>query len=35
MTPEGEMKGTSIKGPVAAKAAERWPRIANLSSTIV
>ncbi|MDP6641098.1 MAG: 50S ribosomal protein L14 [Nitrososphaerales archaeon] len=35
MTPEGEMKGTNIKGPVAAEAAERWPRIANLSSTIV
>ena len=35
MTPEGEMKGTDIKGPVAAEAAERWPRIANLSSTIV
>lgn len=35
MTPEGEMKGTDIKGPVASEAAERWPRIANLSSTIV
>ena len=35
MTPEGEMKGTDIKGPVASEAAERWPRIANLSSMIV
>lgn len=35
MTPEGELKGTDIKGPVAAEAAERWPRIANLASIIV
>ncbi|MGH9876861.1 MAG: 50S ribosomal protein L14 [Nitrososphaerales archaeon] len=35
VTPEGEIKGTDIKGPVAAEAAERWPRIANLASMIV
>ena len=35
ITPEGDMKGTDIKGPVAAEAAERWPRIANLASMIV
>jgi large subunit ribosomal protein L14 len=35
VTPEGEIKGTDIKGPVAAEAAERWPRIANLASLIV
>ena len=35
VTPEGELKGTDIKGPVAAEAAERWPRIANLASIIV
>jgi large subunit ribosomal protein L14 len=35
ITPEGEVKGTEIKGPVAAEAAERWPRIASLSSIIV
>lgn len=35
MTPEGELKGTDIKGPVAAEAAERWPRIANLATMIV
>lgn len=35
VTPEGEMKGTDIKGPVATEAAERWPRIANLASIIV
>lgn len=35
VTPEGEMKGTAIKGPVASEAAERFPRIANLASVIV
>lgn len=35
VTPEGEIKGTDIKGPVAAEAAERWPRIANLASSII
>lgn len=35
MTPEGEMKGSEIRGPVAREAAERWPRIASAASTIV
>jgi len=35
MTPEGEMRGSEIRGPVAREAAERWPRIASASSTIV
>jgi len=35
MTPEGEMKGSEIKGPVGKEAAERWPRIASASSIIV
>ncbi|MCD6511961.1 MAG: 50S ribosomal protein L14 [Thaumarchaeota archaeon] len=35
VTPEGEVKGTDIKGPVAMEAAENWPRIANLASIIV
>ncbi len=35
MTPEGDLKGTEIKGPVAKEAAERWPRIANAASIIV
>jgi large subunit ribosomal protein L14 len=35
MTPEGELKGTEIRGPVAREAAERWPRIANLASIII
>ena len=35
MTPEGELKGSEIKGPVAREAAERWPRVANVASIIV
>lgn len=35
VTQEGEIKGTDVKGPVAAEAAERWPRIANLASMII
>ena len=35
ITPEGEVKGTDIKGPVSAEASEKWPRIANLASMVV
>ncbi len=35
VTPMGETKGSEIKGPVAREAAERWPRIAAISSIIV
>lgn len=35
VTPEGEIKGTDIKGPVAFEAAEKWPRIGNLASMII
>lgn len=35
MTPEGELKGSEIRGVVAREAAERWPRIASASSIIV
>ena len=35
ITPEGDLKGTDIKGPVASEAAERWPRIANVATMIV
>jgi len=34
MTPEGELKGSEIRGPVAREAAERWPRVASSSSII-
>lgn len=35
ITPDGDMKGSEIRGPVAREAAERWPRIASASSIIV
>jgi len=35
VTPNGETKGSDIKGPVAREAAERWPRIAATASQIV
>jgi len=35
ITPEGETRGTDIKGPVAAEASEKWPRVANLASMVV
>ena len=35
ITPEGELKGTDIKGPVALEATEKWPRVANLASMVV
>jgi len=35
VTPEGEIKGTDIKGPVATEASEKWPRVANLASMVV
>ena len=35
ITPDGEVKGSQIKGPVAREAALRWPRISATASTIV
>lgn len=35
ITPEGELRGSQIRGPVAKEAAERWPRIATAASIIV
>ena len=35
MTPEGEMRGSEIRGPVAKEAAERWPRIASAAKIII
>jgi large subunit ribosomal protein L14 len=34
-TPEGEVKGSDVRGPVSRAAAERWPRIASIASIIV
>jgi len=35
ITPEGDLKGSAIKGPVAREAAERWPRVSATASIIV
>lgn len=35
LTPEGEMRGSDIKGPVAREAAERWPRLGNIAKMVV
>jgi large subunit ribosomal protein L14 len=35
ITPDGEMKGSEIRGPVAKEAAERYPRIASASGIII
>ena len=35
ITPEGELRGSAIRGPVAKEAAERWPRVANIASIII
>jgi len=35
MTPEGEMKGSEVRGPIAREAAERWPRIASVASILI
>ncbi len=35
ITPDGDPKGTEIRGPLAKEAAERWPRLAAMASLIV
>ncbi len=35
VTPEGEPKGTEIRGPIAREAAEQFPRLASISSLII
>jgi len=35
ITPDGEMRGSEIRGPVAREAAEKWPRIASAASIII
>ncbi|MCQ6253611.1 50S ribosomal protein L14 [Methanocaldococcus sp.] len=35
VTPDGNPKGSDIKGPVAKEAAERWPGIARIAKIIV
>jgi large subunit ribosomal protein L14 len=35
ITPEGELRGSEIRGPVSKEAAQRWPRIAGAASRII
>lgn len=35
LTPEGTLRGSDIKGPVAREAVERWPRIGNVAKMVV
>ena len=35
MTPEGEMRGSEIRGPIAKEVAEKWPSISSAASIIV
>ena len=35
ITPDGELRGSEVRGPVAKEAAERWPRIAGNASIIL
>ncbi|MEN4016963.1 MAG: 50S ribosomal protein L14 [Methanobacterium sp.] len=35
VSPEGTLKGSEIRGPVAKEAAERWPSVGSAASTIV
>ena len=35
ITPEGELRGSEIRGPVSKEAAERWPRVASAASIIL
>ena len=35
VTPEGEPKGSEIRGPLAKEAAERWPRLSAMASMII
>ncbi len=35
LTPEGTLRGSDIKGPVAKEAAERWTRLGNIARMVV
>jgi large subunit ribosomal protein L14 len=35
ISPEGVIKGSEIRGPVAKEAADRWPAIGSAASIIV
>ncbi|MGQ9595876.1 MAG: 50S ribosomal protein L14 [Thermoproteota archaeon] len=35
VTPEGDIKGTEVKGPVAKEAVDLWPKLSALASSVV
>ena len=35
LTPDGDMRGSDVKGPVAREAVERWPRLNNIARMVV
>jgi large subunit ribosomal protein L14 len=35
LTPEGTLRGSDIKGPVAKEATERWTRLGNIARMVV
>ena len=35
ITPEGILKGSDVRGPVAKEAADRWPSVGSAASILV
>jgi large subunit ribosomal protein L14 len=35
LTPEGTLRGSDIKGPVAREAVDRWGRLGNIARMVV
>jgi large subunit ribosomal protein L14 len=35
LTPDGEMRGSDVKGPVAREAVDRWPRLNQIARMVV
>jgi large subunit ribosomal protein L14 len=35
LTPEGTLRGSDVKGPVAREAVNRWPRLGNIARMVV
>ena len=35
LTPDGEMRGSDVKGPVAREAVDRWPRLNQIARLVV
>ncbi len=35
VTPEGNPKGSEIRGPIAKEAAERWPQLSSIATIVI